>query len=386
MLIKELNLIGFRNYIQESVSFESNKVILIGKNAQGKSNLLELIQVLSLGKSKRATRDSDLVNWDSQDAVVHLRALKKSIETGSSFEDNDEVNISVQIRRSGRRTIKINEISKKTSELAGNIYSVSFMVDDLEIVSGSPSKRRDWIDAVLIQLSRDYREKLSKFEAALKQRNSFIKQLQETGVYFKNISPNQKDQLQVWDDLYIDAANKVIDDRIKLLEQFVPVASDYYAKIAHKLSNSDENLEINYLGAPLSQDDLEASLAKDFARGFTNLGPQRQDVEFLISGHDATKFASQGQRRTIVLALKLSELDLLKFHYDDSPILLLDDVLAELDEDRQDFLLDAVDDDTQVVITTTHLGTHLEKWQENSQIFTVDAGTIKSYNQTMATL
>lgn len=365
MLIKELNLIGFRNYIQESIKFESNKVILIGKNAQGKTNLLEVIQVLSVGKSKRASRDRDMVNWDLDNAVVHLAAER----------NNDPVNISLQIRKSGRRTVKVNEVSKKPSELAGNIYSVSFMVDDLELVYGSPSKRRDWIDAVLIQLSRAYREDLSKYDKALSQRNSYLKNLLENGYYHANLNKSHKEQLQIWDDLLLDTANAVIQKRLELLSKLAPLAASYYAKIAGKTGTAEE-LEIKYIGSLLSQEDLDDSLAKDFARGYTNVGPHRQDIEFNLDGHLAGSFASQGQRRTIVLALKLAELELLQAEYNDSPILLLDDVLAELDEDRQDFLLDAVKDDTQVVITTTHLGKHLEKWQANAQVMTVKSGSL----------
>ena len=369
MFVKDINLIGFRNYVEQAIRFSKNKTIIIGKNAQGKSNLLEVIQILSTGKSKRAKRDADLVNWDLDSAVVHMTAA----------DQHGDKKIALQIRRSGRRSLKINEVSHKPRELLGHIYSVSFMVDDLSIVYGSPSARRDWLDFVLLQLSVDYRDRMKSFEKALSQRNSFLKQLIDAGVYVNNIRQSQRDQLEIWDDLLMETANDLIQDRLELIERINPSAQDYYSRIASRVGNpdSEELLAVNYLGALLTKEELEKSLAKDLALGYTGVGPQRHDVEFLINDKSAASFASQGQRRTIVLALKLAELDLLKERHEEAPILLLDDVLAELDEDRQDFLLDAVSDDTQVVITTTHLGKHLEKWQSDAQILEVENGSVK---------
>ena len=368
MFIKELNLLGFRNYIQESIAFESAKTILIGKNAQGKSNLLEVIQVISQGKSKRASKDAELVNWELKDAVIHLKALK----------DKDELNISAQIRKSGRRTIKVNEIKTKPGDLPGLILSVSFMVDDLEIVYGSPATRRAWIDSFLVQLSKVYKSKLNDFEKALSQRNSFLKSLIEKDIFHPSMMNKiHKEQLKVWDELFMNTANDVIKERTELLGVMAPLASENYSNIASNNSSESESLDINYLGDEISEEDIEDSLSRDFARGFTNIGPHRQDIEFTLDDQDAGAYASQGQRRTIVLALKLSELELLKAEHSESPVLLLDDVLAELDEDRQDFLLDAVADDTQVIITTTHIGEHLEKWRDNAQILTIESGSVK---------
>lgn len=365
MAIEEINLLGFRNYIQESIRFELKKIILIGNNAQGKSNLLEAIQVLSLGKSKRAKKDAEMVNWDLDSAVIQIKSGK--------------LNIAIQIRRSGRRTIKVNENTIKPRELPGQVLSVSFMVDDLDIVSGSPSSRRDWLDNLLIQLSHTYREKLDKFNKALSQRNSFIKDLIKQGIFFHNLHPKQKEELEVWNGIFLETANEVIKSRIELLESLNPLASKYYSKIA---KGSEENLELNYLGKLISPEELQMNLPQDFARGYTSIGPQRHDIELTINNRLASSFASQGQRRSIVLALKLAELEALRKRHNRNPILLLDDVLAELDEDRQDFLLEAVDEDTQVIITTTHLGVHLEKWSNNSGIYTIKSGSIAKLKET----
>lgn len=373
MFIKELNLIGFRNYIQESLRFESNKTILIGKNAQGKSNLLEVIQIVSLGKSQRAGKDAELINWDMESAIVSLKT--------SGQVDHD---IAVEFKKSGRRAVKLNEKKIKPGDLPGHVLSVSFMVDDLQIVYGSPSKRRDWLDALLAQLSKTYRDKLKAFEKALQQRNKYIKSLLEQDIYYYHLKqPNrqaEREQLEIWDDLYLETANALIQERLDLVGEIIPASAEYYSKIASSLdgnSGVEELLTINYLGEEMSKPELEACHEIDFIRGHTTTGPHRHDLEFLINEKSAASFASQGQRRTIVLALKLAELDLVKEKHEETPILLLDDVLAELDEDRQDYLLDAVQDDTQVIVTTTHLGKHLEKWQANAQILTIDKGSIK---------
>ena len=364
-------MIGFRNYLELDLNFSNSKTIIIGKNAQGKSNLLEVIQILSHLKSRRAIKDAMLVNFEMTEAVIQAKAN----------QNNEDIDISLLIRKSGRRTLKINEVSKKPKELAHNIFSVSFMVDDLEIINGSPSKRRDWMDSVLNQLDYSYKDDLTKFEKILSQRNSFIKDLCERGkYYYPALSQTEKDQLDIWDDLFIQEANTLSSKRLEFLSKLEPLLNQAYKDI----SGSDTQLRLDYLGRQLSKEDLEECRAKDFARSYTNVGPQRDDVSFELNENLAHNFASQGERRTITLAIKLSELQLLKERHGECPILLLDDVLAELDEDRQDFLLEAIEPDTQVIITTTHLGKHLEKWSGNAQILEIEQGRIVSNSALVA--
>ena len=358
-------MIGFRNYLELSLDFSNSKTIIIGKNAQGKSNLLEVIQILSHLKSRRAAKDAVLVNFEMAEAIIQAKVS----------QNNENIDISLLIRQSGRRTLKINEVSKKPKELAHNVFSVSFMVDDLEIINGSPSKRRDWLDSVLNQLDYSYKDDLAKFEKILSQRNSFIKDLTEKGkYYYPTLSQVEKDQLDIWDDLFIQEANTLSTKRSEFLDKLEPLINQAYRGI----SGTDAQLKLSYIGKQLAKEDLEECRAKDFARAYTNVGPQRDDVSFELDENLAQSFASQGERRTITLAIKLAELQLLKERHGECPILLLDDVLAELDEDRQDFLLEAVEADTQVIITTTHLGKHLEKWSGNAQILEIEKGRIVS--------
>jgi DNA replication and repair protein RecF len=370
MFIKSIQLIGFRNYVEAFIEFDKQKTIIIGKNAQGKTNLLELIQILSIGKSKRAHRDADLVNFEHPESIDHA-----VIRAEASTARVPDLQIALMIRKSGKRALKINDLKVSNSDLLHHLYSVSFMVDDLEIIGGSPSSRRAWIDAVLTQLSQSYGLDLAKFEKILSQRNSFLKKLAEAGITLRYMSEAQREELASWDSLFIASANTVISERRLILSAIEPVAAKYYASIAGH-DTGPRALALNYLGEDLTQEAVEASLPKDLARAYSGLGPQRHDLEFTLNRKDSSLFASQGERRSIILALKLAELDLLKNKYNDNPILLLDDVLAELDEDRQDFLLNAVSDEVQVLITTTHLGKHLEKWSRNAQILEIDQGNI----------
>lgn len=380
VFIEKIQLLGYRNYIESAINFERNKVIIIGKNAQGKTNLLEVIQILSIGKSKRAAKDAELINFDLDNAFIHA-----SIKKENSNIDEENIKLAVQIRPSGRRTIKVNEVTKKTSDLIQYLNSVSFMVDDIEIINGSPSTRRDWVDALMIQLSKTYRNQLKEFEKALSQRNSFIKDLLDKDIYYNSLRPSHREQLATWNELYLEKANEIIRLRLDLISKIHPISESFYHKISSNDINShEEKLHLEYLGTEITQGDLDKSIAKDFIRGTTSLGPHRQDISFSINGKAAASFASQGQKRSIVLATKLAELELLKQEHGETPILLLDDVLAELDEDRQDFLLDAVDENTQVIITTTHLGKHLQKWSQNSQIMEIDKGSVKVFEQELA--
>lgn len=363
MFIKSIKLLGFRNYLEAVLNFTKNKTIIIGKNAQGKTNLLEVVQILSHGRSRRATKDAELVNFNLQEAFIH-----------AVIENIEQISIAMALRPSGRRTLKINEVSKKPKELIHNLYSVSFMADDLEIVNGSPSSRREWIDDLIIQLERSYTDALDKFSDALSQRNSFLKKLNEKNIYRpQELNIELNSQFEVWDQIFMQAANYITAKRTEYLAKLEPMAEYYYRAI----SSSDLKFQLAYNGKEISLLDLQDSRVKDLIRGISNLGPQRDEIEIMLKEKLARSFASQGERRTIILALKLAELELIKQTHLTNPILLLDDVLAELDESRQDYLLDTIDKNTQVIITTTHLGKHIEKWSMDSQILEIENGMIK---------
>ena len=200
MFLKTINLINFRNYQELFLNIERPKLIILGDNSQGKTNLLEVVQIFSTGKSKRAAKDAQLVNFNAENAVIHAKILR---------ENANDLNIAMMIRRSGRRTLKINEVNMKPKDIHHKLYSVSFMVDDLNIVSGSPSFRRDWLDTILEQLYLPYAEILTKFEKSLSQRNSFIKSCLEKDFFYNNLPEAFQEQLSIWDELFINAANEL---------------------------------------------------------------------------------------------------------------------------------------------------------------------------------
>jgi DNA replication and repair protein RecF len=384
VFIKEINLIAFRNYLEANLELKRQKTIIIGRNAQGKSNLIEVIQLLSQFKSRRAKKDAELINFSLDQAVIKVKIQEQKKDDSnddiynSDFweeDENQEIDeLAVLIRKSGRRTYKLNGANKKPKELLHKILSVSFMSEDLNIINSNPSTRREFLDAVIKQLSSEYADSLTKFEKALSQRNSFLKDLVEKGKYYpSNLNQSEKSQLEVWNDLFIEEANKVTMQRTDFLSKLKPSVNSFYQRISGDDSNE---VDFDYNGENLNQVLLEEMLGRDLARGYSNLGPHRDDFEIKLNGNAAISFASQGEKRSIILAIKLSELELIKEQHNEYPILLLDDVLAELDEDRQDFLLDAVSSKAQVLITTTHLGSHLEKWSEDSQIIEIEAGQI----------
>ena len=366
MFVKEINLIGFRNYLEAQLKLDKQKTIIIGRNAQGKSNLIEVIQLLSYFKSRRSKKDAELINFEMNEAVVKVHLDRP--------DDDTDDELALLIRKSGRRTYKLNGSNQKVKDILHKLLSVSFMSEDLNIINSSPSTRRDYLDSIIKQVDLIYLENLSNFEKSLTQRNSYLKDLIDKEVYYpRSMKATQKEQLQIWNEVYIDHANKVIQSRRDFINQIEPLANKFYQEISGK---PEAQLSLNYASEDLSLEALDEILGRDLARGYSNLGPHRDDFEILLNDKDASSFASQGEKRSIILALKLSELELLHQKHDQYPVLLLDDVLAELDEDRQDFLLDAVSSKAQVIITTTHLGKHLEKWSQDSQIVEIEDGAI----------
>jgi len=370
MFVSNIKLLGFRNYLEANIDLSPNKTIIIGKNAQGKTNLLEVIQILSHLKSRRVSRDIELVNFKLDDAFIVVEII-------DSQNEETKTTIALQLRKNGRRSLKINDVKLKPKELLHHLYSVSFMAEDLEIINGSPSDRRSWLDSVICQLIKNYNDELDKFDSILQQRNAFLKKMQENNIYnYLAMSQSEKIQLGVWDDLFLEHANQVTKMRDEFFSQLNPLANAFYKEI----SGSTTELLLHYCGQQLGPEDLIQARAKDFARAYTNVGPHRDDVEISLNGNIAASFASQGEKRSIILALKLAELELLQSTHHHYPLLLLDDVLAELDEDRQDYLLQAIKPETQVIITTTHLGKHLEKWSQNAEILEVDQGQVRYQN------
>lgn len=378
MYLKSLHLRYFRNYQDQQVEFLAPKTILVGDNAQGKSNLLEAVELLATLRSHRAQRDRELV-LDSEPTGQITAVLER--ETGI-------VDLGMIFRSSGRRTVSLNHESlRRQLDFLGTMNAVQFSSLDLELVRGGPTERRNWLDTLLTQLEPVYAHILQQYNLVLRQRNALLRQrprgAPEAELPKADLDP---DQLAVWDVQLAALGSRVIRRRARVLDRLAPFAQAWHQSI----SGSREVLEVRYApNVPLVQDDpavvqqafldkLQQRAIAEQMQGTTLVGPHRDEVEFTINQTPARQYGSQGQQRTLVLALKLAELKLIEAVIGEPPLLLLDDVLAELDLNRQDKLLETIQDRFQTIITTTHLGAFDNQWLKSSQILTVEAGKVQS--------
>lgn len=371
MYLQQLHLIQFRNYVVQQVEFSAPKTILVGSNAQGKSNLLEAVELLSTLKSHRSSRDRDLVKEGEPLSQV----------TATLQRENGPLDLSLTLRANGRRTVAVNsETIRRQLDFLGHLNIVQFSSLDMELVRGGPGERRNWLDAVLVQLEPIYAHLLQQYQQVLKQRNAYLKHHRSEDA--PQVDPQQ---LLLWNQQLAASGSRVIQRRQRMLARLVPLASHWHQTI----SGHQEQLDILYTPnvdyAPqqpeqlypqfLSQ--LEEKAVLEQLQGTSLVGPHRDEVTLLIDGTPARQYGSQGQQRTLVLALKLAELKLIEDVVGETPLLLLDDVLAELDLNRQNQLLDAIQSRFQTLITTTHLGAFDAKWLDSAQVLTVQAGQIQ---------
>ncbi|MBN4004836.1 DNA replication/repair protein RecF [Nostoc sp. LPT] len=374
MYLKTLNLRQFRNYQDQNVEFTAAKTILVGNNAQGKSNLLEAVELLATLRSHRMTRDRDLVQ--EGEAIAQINATLER-QTGVS-------DLTLTLRRNGRRSVALNgESIRRQMDFLGVLNAVQFSSLDLELVRGGPEGRRNWLDTLLIQLEPVYAHILQQYNHVLRQRNAFLKRHVET-----LDATSLQSELALWDAQLATTGTRVIRRRDRAIQRLAPIATTWHGSI----SGSTEILQIKYVpNIPLEDNQPEevqqAFLAKiqqrtvaEMHQGTTLVGPHRDEIELTINQTPARQYGSQGQQRTLVLALKLAELQLIEEVVKEPPLLLLDDVLAELDLSRQNQLLDAIQDRFQTLITTTHLGSFDSQWLKSSQIIFVKAGELTIKN------
>ncbi len=359
------------------MEFVAPKTILVGENAQGKSNLLEAVELLATLRSHRATRDRELV-LDGR-AIAQVNAtLERSL--GS-------VDLALTLRTQGRRTVALNEQSlKRQLDFLGVMNAVQFSSLDLELVRSGPGQRRDWLDSVLTQLEPVYASILHQYNMILRQRNALLRQRQlgQTVDLSEEAASTDLSQLAVWDAQLAIAGTRVMRRRARALQRLAPIAQTWHQAI----SNSQEILDVRYIPNVTLTDDEPTAIQQAFLekiqqraiaekhQGTSLVGPHRDEIEFTINQTPARQYGSQGQQRTLVLALKLAELKLIETVVGEPPLLLLDDVLAELDLNRQNKLLDTIQERFQTLITTTHLGSFDAQWLKSSQILTVKAGQI----------
>ena len=361
MKIKQLKLKNFRNYEQLNLELDPSTNIFYGDNAQGKTNILESIYLCGTTKSHRGTKDRDLIKFDQEESHIELIVEKKGIPFQIDFH----------LKKNSPKGIAINKIPiRKASELFGIINIVFFSPEDLNIIKNGPSERRRFIDLELAQLDKVYLSDLSNYNRIVNQRNRLLKDVCD-----------RKDLLQtldIWDMQLLNYGKKIIKSRKVFIEQI----NEIVEKIHKKLTGEKEHLRILY-EPNISIDDFEKTLLKNRERDIklksTSVGPHRDDICFMTDEIDIRKFGSQGQQRTAALSLKLSEIELVKKIIKDTPILLLDDVLSELDKHRQNYLLDSISD-IQTLITCTGLDDFVNHRFSINKILHVEEGHVVGEN------
>lgn len=359
MYFTNVELKNFRNYKEENVKFHPKVNIIWGNNGQGKTNLLESLYIMSLGKSFRTNKDTDMIGFCQEFCSAKSTFIKDEIDR----------NIEVIISNEGKSIIIDGNKIKKSKDLLENAYIVAFTPEDMKIVKDEPEKRRKFLDRELCMIRPVYYSNLAKYKKILQQRNSLLK----SDIYNEN-------HLEVWDFNLASYGSKIIKQRINYIEKLKVVSNNLHSEI----TNGKERLELFYessITSSGSNEEIESKFLEklykgrkaDRYRGTTGFGPHRDDIKININGIDVRSFGSQGQQRTAALSLKLAEIEIIKEEKGYWPVLLLDDVLSELDEKRQEFLLKTLNS-VQLFITTAEMKESLIGSIKEKKVFTVTEG------------
>ena len=374
MKIKSLKLLYFRNYLSTNIDAHPSLNVLVGNNANGKTNIIESIFCLAPGKSYRTKSDSECIMFGEAATAMSCVVSK----------NNKNLDIMLGINNKGK-SAKIAGVKKtKLTDFVGELNVVLFSPEDLQIVKGSPALRREFINREFYQFSRIYHKYNLMYQHLLKQRNSYLKDMRK----------NPKDEMAL---TYLETlTSQLAKVALYITKERVSFVQDI-SKLTYKnmlnISNGQETLKIRYKSSVLealnikdtedeafTEENLTNIIMRksfdDIMRGSTKIGPQHDDLEFYINDLDAKMYASQGQQRSIVLSLKLAEINYLKDKTGTYPVLLLDDVLSELDKNRQLKLLDAINENVQTFITTPSISDIKEDLLKKAKVFKIESGNI----------
>lgn len=344
-----------------SLGFDKSTNIFYGDNAQGKTNILEAVYLSGTTKSHRGTKDKDMIQFGANESHIETIVEKNGIK----------YQIDMHLKKNSPKGIAINKIPiRKASELFGIINIVFFSPEDLNIIKNGPGERRRFIDLELSQLDKVYLNNLSNYNRIVNQRNHLLKEI--------DYNKGALETLDIWDMQLIQYGNKIIERRQKFIEEINKIISN----IHKKLTGNREDIKIVYEpsnGAVSFEQALLKNKEKDLRIKSTSVGPHRDDIAFLVSDIDIRKYGSQGQQRTAALSLKLSEIELVKQSIHDTPVLLLDDVLSELDKHRQNYLLDSIHD-IQTLITCTGVDEFVNHRFSINKVFHVQSGQVTKEN------
>ncbi|HLR34655.1 MAG TPA: DNA replication/repair protein RecF [Tissierellales bacterium] len=363
MYVKNLRLINFRNYGSLNIQLNKGVNLFIGKNAQGKTNLLESIYFCSTGKSFKTNSDKDIINFNKN--VSYIGALLKS--------QNKEKLIEIKLDRNKTKIIRINKVElEKHKRLHSGLNVVIFSPEDLRLIKDGPFVRRNFLDMEIIQIKPLYEYNISRYNKILFQRNNLLKSKKNNGQL-----------LDIFDFQLANIGTEIIIERNKFINDL-----SYVSNLVHKkLTNNMEDLTLNYITNVTETKNVKDIIEKDFLyrlkqnrkrdlfKGTTGIGPHRDDIKILINDLDTRSFASQGQQRTAVLSIKLAEVELIKKEKGEYPILLLDDVLSELDEDRRKYLINNFSN-LQTIVTSTDVIEIEEMEDIKKKIFYINNGDV----------
>lgn len=360
MYFKEIELKNFRNYKHIKKTFHDKVNILIGENGNGKTNLVESIYMTCFLRSFRTAKDREMIQFGEEQMKIQAIVQKEERELKVEIFLNQK-----------EKVIKINGVKKKRADLLENIHIVIFSPEDLKIVKEEPDLRRRFLNRELSQMKPGYYKNLYRYTKVLEQRNSLLKQEKVDSMLF-----------DVWNEELIHYGIKIMQDRCKLIEKLNMISKE----IHDQLTEGKENLEIRYdsnieLKEDIGEQKLEFERAlnknfeKDLYRHTTTCGPHRDDLKIMINEIDARTFGSQGQQRTASLSLKLAEIQLIQEETGETPVLILDDVLSELDLNRQYYLVDFLKN-KQLFLTTAVLNDKIIEKIPDHQIYNVKNGSI----------
>lgn len=361
MIIESIELKNYRNYDKLHMDFSHGTNILYGDNAQGKTNILEAIYVCATTKSHRGSKDKEIIQFDRDESHIKLNVRKRDVP----------YRIDMHLKKNRAKGVAVNGVPiKKASELFGIVNVVFFSPEDLNLIKNGPAERRRFIDLELCQLNKLYVHSLVQYNKIITQRNKLLKDIM--------FRPDYEETLDIWDMQLAAYGTKVLERR----KEFVRQVNEIISEIHFRLTGGKEQLSLTYessIGEMSMEQALKKNRERDLRMKSTSVGPHRDDLCFLSGDLDIRKFGSQGQQRTAALSLKLAEIELVKRIIGDTPILLLDDVLSELDKNRQNYLLDSIHD-IQTVITCTGLDEFVNHRFSINKIFHVKSGHVAKEN------
>ena len=349
MRIKKLKVENFRNLENLDIEFSEGVNIIYGNNAQGKTNIIESIYIFSFGKSFRANKDIELLKFDKEYFLSNIKIMKKDRELEMDF-GFDKI--------SNKKMIKVNGvIQKKISDIIGKLNVVVFKPEDIKIVTDSPSIRRKYIDYLISSISKSYLENITKYKKVMEERNNLLKEIKLRLKGSKNLDETDSNFLDVYDKLLSKLNCEIYNERKRVIEKLNNYIYDIHLKLTENYINN-EKLHIKYVSNVAEDNEkmynnLSKSRLTDINKGYTSLGIHRDDYIISINSLDVSIYGSQGQKKSSIISLKLSELKVIEEVIGEKPVLLLDDYMSELDERRRLKFLDIIED-IQIIITTTH--------------------------------